>query len=89
MKSAGDLCLPAFIGSRVAARPLVMHMFGHAETAGLASSEVLSKIYDDRTRDAIAVLKSGLPQEANDEIDRTISEGSDTAAARFRDFAAG
>ena len=40
-RTACDSCLPAFIGSRVSARPLVASMLQKFEAAGLGSSEAL------------------------------------------------
>ena len=89
MKSSGDVCLPAFIGSRVAVRALVSQMFKHAEEAGIGIAEDLQQRYDARTRRAVASLKSRLPEETHGDIEQAIAEGGDAAAARWRDAVAG
>ena len=89
LKSSGDVCLPAFIGSRVAARALVYQIFKHAEEAKIGMAEDLQQRYDARTRRAVASPKSRVIEETHGDIEQAIAEGGDAAAARWRDAVAG
>ena len=52
LRTATDIALPAFIGSRVSCRPMVATMFGHIEEAGMGSAAALLHAYDQRTTQA-------------------------------------
>ncbi len=49
MRETQAIALPAFIASRVAARPLVAEMAQHTEEAGLCPAVLCMRTYDART----------------------------------------
>ena len=84
MKTAHDTALPAFIGSRIASRPLVRCMFTHIETAELGIAQVLLDAYDTRTAAAVEMLVTDLPPDAEQEIRDIVADGYVVAARSWR-----
>ncbi len=83
LRSARDVALPAFIGSRVASRPIVAHMFRHLENAGLAIAQQLLGLYDVRLSGAVAAFKQSLPDLVHADVDQYVQDGAGLAARRF------
>ena len=84
MRSAHSTALAAFIGSRVASRPLVTCMFEHIESAELGSVRVLLDEYDQRTSRSVETLISELPEEAAQTVRDIVADGMADAARRWR-----
>eukprot|EP00973_Karenia_brevis_P091573 12408189-Karenia_brevis.AAC.1 len=83
LRSARDVALPAFIGSRVSSRPMVNAMFEHIESAGLGMASSLLAAYDRRTAQAIDALRGTLPTEAHAELRDIVADGGRTALHRW------
>lgn len=84
LRTAHDTALVAFIGSRVASRPLVSCMLSHIEVAELGSARLLLDAYDARTASAIDALVSEMPDETEQEIRDVIADGIELAAKKWR-----
>jgi hypothetical protein len=89
MRSAREVALPAFIGSRVSARPMVEAMCQHAEGAGLGPVQLLMGIYDARTEAAIQSLQNRWPDGASDDLRSEVDAASREAAASWRSMCGG
>ena len=83
LRTATDIALPAFIGSRVSGRPMVATMFGHIEEAGMGSAAALLHAYDQRTTQAEADLAQKLPTELRTQIHDIITDGRRDALRRW------
>jgi hypothetical protein len=82
-KTAVDLALPAFLASRVAARPAAQLLFQSLEDAGFASVSLLEEAFDARTQAAEERLASMLPTDLAARLHSTMREGSCKAARRW------
>ena len=89
LREATSLALPAFIASRVAARPAVMIMAGHAADAGLLTTEAFAAYYDQRTENAVVQWLAEMPQDLHAHVRDRIADASTTAAQWWNDAAAG
>ena len=56
-RTAEEVALPAFVASRVAARPVVFSIFERLEKAGLVAAGILQATYQARTDSAIVGMK--------------------------------
>ena len=56
LRESSSVALPAFVASRIVARPLVLHMASHMEAADLATVDAIAGLYDERTNAATATL---------------------------------
>lgn len=83
LRAAKEVALPAFIGSRIASRPMVASMFMHLESAGLASSALLLNMYDLRTRRALDAFAATLPAAVLREYWSIVDSAVAGAAARW------
>ena len=79
LRTAHDSCLPAFIGSRVSARPLVESMLQQLQAAGLGTVSDLLTSYDARTDAAVSVFLESLPENARGEARLEIDYGYEAA----------
>ena len=61
LRSAQDLALPAFLGSRASSRPLVAQLLKRVDKAGLCDAAALMRLYDARTDAAVANFVASLP----------------------------
>ena len=82
-REAQAVCLPAFIASRITARPLALEMAQHAVDAGLMQLSQFTQAYDDRTRAAFERLQASLPDEMHERLCSIAEEGADDAAQRW------
>ena len=87
-REATSIALPAFVASRVAARPAALIMAGHAEAAGLLTTDVFAQHYDLRTSAAVQRWLSDLPVDLHEAVQSTIEDAAcaakvwwDTAAS--------
>ena len=80
-REATSIVLPAFIASRVAARPAALIMAGHAEATGLLEVEVFAQQYDLRTSAAIQRWLNGLPVDLHDAVHTAVQDAACTAQA--------
>ena len=78
-RTAHDSCLPAFLGSRVSARPLVETMLQQLQAAGLGSVPDLLSAYDARTEAAASAFLDSLPDNARGEARLEIDDGYEAA----------
>jgi hypothetical protein len=87
-KSASDLALPAFLASRIAARPAVRTLFQSIETAGFGDGALcmLLEAYDVRTRAAESALAATLPEDLAQRIKDIAIEGAEDADRRWKKF---
>ena len=75
MRSAVDSAPLAFLSSRVAARPMVNHLFGIMSAHGLARAERLLNFYDERTNKCMRELTKNYPPERYRAIESTLIDG--------------
>ena len=61
IRPAEEVALPAFLASRVSARPAVRQIFQRLETQGLATVEALERVYQERTDAAAARFLNFFP----------------------------
>ena len=54
LRSAKSIALPAFVASRLAARPYVNEMAAHMETLNAGATQAIMQAYDKRTDEALA-----------------------------------
>jgi hypothetical protein len=87
-KSASDLALPAFLASRIAARPAVKTLFQSIESAGLGegSLDLLLGAYDARTQAAESALAATLPEDLAQRVKDIAKEGAVDAGRRWKLF---
>ena len=81
MRRAQDLAEPAFVASRVEARPFVMELFAGLATVG-ASAETSAGAYDADVRAALEKLCGALPGGGRAHVDGLVAAAEDDARQR-------
>ena len=89
MRASEDVALPAFLSSRVAARPLVAEMAAHTQEAGLCEADACMRAYDARTKSALDRWLAQLPETAHEEVRHTLDDGADVATQRWHSWLSG
>ena len=89
LRDASLVALPAFIASRVAARPLVAEMASHVEEAGLCSAAQCMAAYDQRTHLAAQRWSQVLPDAVRGEATQLTEEAAAAAARRWQAWCEG
>ena len=80
LREASAIALPAFIASRVAARPPALLMAQHAEQAGLLDLSRFRWYYDARTDAAVDRWLADLPSDLHDTARDMLHEAAEAAA---------
>ena len=75
--------LPAFLASRIAAKPLAVEMAEHAVAAGLVSKRAFMQKYDDRTQSAFNRFLAALPPAVHDAVREIAIRGEAEAADKW------
>ena len=86
IRRASDVALMAFIGSRVASRPLVACMLEHVQSADLGCANTLLHAYDSRTNSAVDALLRSFPAEAAQRVHDFIADGVVHAARTWQAY---
>ena len=82
--SAADLALPAFIASRVSARPAASSIFARFEAAGLGTAAAFQEVFDARLGDASARLIASLPADLAQRVEQIINTSREQAELRWQ-----
>ena len=83
LRESTAVSLPAFLASRITARPLAVDMAQHAADAGLLSVALFIQEYDERTRAAYERLRTHLPDGVHEELRLLVEDGVSAAAERW------
>ena len=78
-RTASDLAIPAFVASRVSARPAVMSCFAKLFDAGIGSVSLFSAAYDARTARARSKLEDALSEDLVQKLDITLERAAEDA----------
>ncbi len=89
MSETQAIALPAFIASRVAARPLVAEMARHCEEASICPASLCMQAYDARTTAACDRWACELPSGIHTDVGQLIQDASELAATRWRSWCDG
>ena len=89
MREARNVALPAFLASRVAARPLVAEMATHTEEAGVCPASLCMQAYDERSQAALNRWLGELPLDVHARVHAIIQDGLDLAGQRWRSWCLG
>jgi len=89
MRESQSIALPAFVASRVAARPLVAEMARHTAEAGICPEDICMRLYDQRTCSAYERWLGEMPVDMHVHIRVTLDDAADQAAARWRSWCEG
>ena len=84
LRESTAACLPAFLASRITARPLAIEMAQHAVEAGLLPMSSFIQAYDERTRAAYERLRDSLPAEVHEDLRIIAEDGASAAADRWQ-----
>ena len=87
-RTASDLALPAFLASRIAARPAVQLLFDSLSGAGFGAPQQFLDKYDARTLAAEMALRTRLPVLAAQQLDDVLRDGTRETERRWPDFTA-
>ncbi len=83
MREATAVVFPAFLGSRLASRPLVKEMAGHMEAAGLGTEAQVMDRYDERTRSAFDRFANLMPEGIRPQLATFAEEAAADAQASW------
>jgi len=89
LRESTAVCLPAFLASRITARPLALEMAQHALDAGLLTLAAFTSAYDERTRAAYERFRAEMPVDVHEELRLLVEEAASAAAARWTTFLGG
>jgi hypothetical protein len=89
LRDASLVALPAFIASRVAARPLVAEMASHLQEAGICPAAQVMASYDVRSAQAAQRWSQVLPEAVRQEVARLVDDAAAGATRRWRAWCAG
>jgi len=78
-RCGSDTALPAFIASRVAARPFALGLAHAFEEAQFLPCGIFAEAYDAHTQQAVVALKNTLPDAAAADIDAALVRGASVA----------
>jgi hypothetical protein len=87
-RDASNTALPAFIASRIASRPFVLHLAHAFEAAHFVPPGTFAEAYDRRTATAVTAFKNCLSAASAASVESAIDQGNDRAQARFAQFGA-